>query len=207
MESFTPGRLIPLCDLSRPPLTTLVLTLPPEIFSTFSWMTPSSRRMSHPGWDVLGKKIVGRGHPLCRADHLFRRQREGGSFFQLYAGLVRNLAGPDLGAGEILKAGNGPPEALRDRAHVLEALLVLFLGAVRKIEAHHVEASLDEGARGVLGSWEAGPSVATILVRRMSVLRTSIADLLRLLFPGAGAVLGRFLETKAGGYSPALSVY
>ena len=52
---------------------------------------------------------------------------------------------------------------------------VLLVRAVREVEADDVDARLDQRARAAPGSREAGPTVATILVRRIPLSPASIA--------------------------------
>ena len=49
-----PGRLIPLCSLSRPPMMTSQSTQPAPVLSTLSTIEPSSRRISMPFFTVCG---------------------------------------------------------------------------------------------------------------------------------------------------------
>jgi hypothetical protein len=63
---------------------------------------------------------------------------------QLDGLVVREAAGADLRAGEVLQDRDGTPELVRDRAHGLHHREVLVVLAVREVEAHHVDARLRE---------------------------------------------------------------
>ena len=89
--------------------------------------------------------------------------------------VVLDPPGADLGAREVLQEGQRPARPLGDvagRAHDLQVVGVLAVG---EIQANHVHPRLDEPFAGCWGSREAGPMVATILVRRIRVREYSRA--------------------------------
>src|SRR5215204_5194140 len=95
------------------------------------------------GLHVLGEALVGGGEPARVTDEVPRRDDDSVPLHELRA--ILHVAGPYLGALEVLHDRRVAPQLLRRRAHDLGVLQVHLVVAVAKVEACNVYSDSDQG--------------------------------------------------------------
>ena len=157
----TPGTFTPLCVSTTPPMTTVHRARPRSTHSTRSLTSPSSMRMSCPGWSTSPTAVGLTGSsPSLAVSSARRRPRR-----PAQSDRRRQLADPHL---RPLEVGDD-----RDRTADLASIsrTSLFRSACSSCvpcEKFRRAASMPASAMRAVsrGDEEAGPTVATIFVRR-----------------------------------------
>ena len=150
--SGTPGRLTPLCDVMRPPITTAQRARPFSTSSTRRRTRPSSISTSWPGCqhvaDHRGRdRQLAVGRELLRADRDRLAAREDDRLVERADAQLRPL---QVGDQRDRTAGLG-----LDLADPLRALRVILVRPVREVESRGVHARSDERPQlvGRVGCW------------------------------------------------------
>ena len=167
----TPGRLTPLWERDWPPTTTAQRARPASTASTRRRTSPSSISTSWPGSSTSPITAGAMGSSPSVASSL--RAHDDLLALAQHDGMLE-LADAQLRALQVGDQGDRAAELGRELPHEPRPPGVPLVGAVREVEPDRVHARADQRPQPLRDS-EAGPSVATIFVRRCATTARRLA--------------------------------
>ena len=151
IDKAMPGRLMPLCSPSRPPLMTSQSTSLPRTARTRISIRPSLSRMRAPGVSSRARSANVVQMRVAVPSTFLRSDGDDGASFQHNGLVVLQRSGADFRALQVLQDAEGASFALGGAAQAMDIAGVVFVSAVRKVEARDIHAEAEQVAHGGLG--------------------------------------------------------
>ncbi len=146
-----PGRLMPLCSPSMPPLMTSQSTSLPRTPAHAQFDQAIAEQDAGAGREFAGEIGERGGDAGGGAGNILRRDGDHRTGFQQDGLVALQGAGADFRALQVLQDADGASLALGGAAQAVDVVGVIFVGAVGKVEARDVHAEAEQVAHGGFG--------------------------------------------------------
>ena len=168
VRTRTPGRLMPLCSPSMPPLTISQATSSPFDLVDAQLDQSVGEQDARALFDVFSQGLEGGAHQRRRARHLARRDGEPVAGLEQHGLMILEQAGANLGPLQVAQDAQRLALFLAHLADLLDDGGLALVAAVGKIEPDDVHAGADQVANdglGVGGGPERGDNFGAALRR------------------------------------------